>query len=67
MKRILFAVIALSGVLTSLAQDTMDKEKPDTLRIGGMIIIKKEKMMTTTKKEAATSLFPTATNENHPM
>jgi hypothetical protein len=40
MKRILLAAIALSGVMTSLAQDTTVKERPDTLRIGGMIIIK---------------------------
>lgn len=43
MKRILLAVIALSGIMTCLAQDTMVKEKPDTLRIGGMIIIKNGK------------------------
>lgn len=43
MKRILLAVIALSGLMTSLAQDTMVKDKPDTLRIGGMIIIKNDK------------------------
>lgn len=43
MKRILFAAIALSGVMTCLAQDTMVKDTPDTLRIGGMIIIKNGK------------------------
>lgn len=40
MKRIVLALIALSGAMTCLAQDTTAKDKPDTIRIGGMIIIK---------------------------
>jgi hypothetical protein len=43
MKRILFALIALSGAMTCLAQDSTAKDKPDTIRVGGMIIIKSGK------------------------
>jgi len=40
MKRLLLALIALSGAMTCLAQDSTKKEKADTIRVGGMIIIK---------------------------
>lgn len=40
MKRLLLAMIAFSGAMTGMAQDTMAKDKADTIRIGGMIIIK---------------------------
>jgi hypothetical protein len=44
MKRLLLAVIALSGAITCLAQDSTAKDKADTIRIGGMIIIKDGKV-----------------------
>jgi hypothetical protein len=40
MKRLLLALIALSGAMTCLAQDSTKKEKADTIKVGGMIIIK---------------------------
>jgi hypothetical protein len=40
MKRLLLALIALSGAMTCLAQDSTKNEKADTIRVGGMIIIK---------------------------
>ena len=41
MKRVLLALIALSGAMTgSMAQDSTKKDGADTIRIGGMIIIK---------------------------
>lgn len=40
MKRLLLALIALSGAMTCLAQDSTKQEKADTIRVGGMIIIK---------------------------
>src|SRR5215217_457430 len=40
MKRLLLALIALSGAMTCLAQDSTKKQKADTIRVGGMIIIK---------------------------
>jgi hypothetical protein len=40
MKRLLLALIALSGAMTCLAQDSTKHEKADTIRVGGMIIIK---------------------------
>jgi len=43
MKRVLVALIALGGAMTSQAQDTTSKEKADTIRVGGMIIIKEGK------------------------
>jgi len=43
MKRLLLALIALSGAMTCLAQDTTKGDKADTIRIGGMIIIKDHK------------------------
>jgi len=51
MKRLLLAIIALSGAMVGLAQDTTGTvktdttgagEKVDTIRVGGMIIIKKK-------------------------
>ena len=43
MKKLLLAVIALSGALTCLAQDDSTKtETVDTIRIGGMVVIKKK-------------------------
>jgi hypothetical protein len=42
MKKLLLAIIALSGALACFSQDSSDRERPDTLRIGGMIIIKKK-------------------------
>jgi hypothetical protein len=43
MKRLLLALIAFSGAMACLAQDTTAKEKADTIRVGGMIIIKDHK------------------------
>jgi len=43
MKRLLLALIALSGAITCLAQDSTAKDKADTIRVGGMIIIKDHK------------------------
>src|SRR5574337_1183890 len=43
MKRTLLALIALSGAITCLAQDSTGKDKVDTIRVGGMIIIKDHK------------------------
>jgi len=44
MKRALLALIALSGAMSCLAQDsTAKKEKADTIRVGGMIIINDHK------------------------
>jgi hypothetical protein len=42
MKKLLLAIIAFSGVMTCAAQDSTNTEKPDTIRVGGMIIIKKK-------------------------
>jgi len=51
MKRLLLAIIALSGAMAGMAQDTTAtekvdttgaSEKVDTIRVGGMIIIKKK-------------------------
>jgi hypothetical protein len=50
MKRLLLALIALSGAVAIQAQDSTAKEKADTIRVGGMIIIK-EKKDNETKKE----------------
>ena len=43
MKRVLLALIALSGAITGMAQDSTGKDKADTIRVGGMIIIKDHK------------------------
>lgn len=43
MKRLLLAMIALSGAMTTMAQDSTAKEKSDTIKVGGMIIIKDHK------------------------
>lgn len=43
MKRTFFALIALSGAMSCLAQDSTGKDKVDTIRVGGMIIIKDHK------------------------
>lgn len=43
MKRILLAIVAFSGAITCLAQDSTAKDKTDTIKIGGMIIIKDHK------------------------
>lgn len=43
MKRLVLAMIALSGAMACLAQDSTGKEKADTIRVGGMIIIKNGK------------------------
>ena len=49
MKRLLLAIIALSGAMACFAQDSTGTEKEktpdekvDTIRVGGMIIIKKK-------------------------
>jgi len=49
MKRMLLAIIAISGAMTGFAQDststrtdTATAEKVDTIRVGGMIILKKK-------------------------
>jgi hypothetical protein len=42
MKKILLAIIALSGAMASFGQtDTTGTEKTDTIKVGGMIILKK--------------------------
>lgn len=42
MKKLIFALIALSGYMACLAQnDTTAKDNTDTIKVGGMIIIKK--------------------------
>lgn len=43
MKRLVLAMIALSGAMTCLAQDSTGRAKADTIRVGGMIIIKNGK------------------------
>jgi len=43
MKKLLFAIIAFSGALSCLAQDSTSTEKVDTIKVGGMIIIKKKR------------------------
>ena len=51
MKRVVLALIALSGAMSCLAQDTTVRSKSDTIRIGGMIIIKdKDKSDTSESK-----------------
>jgi len=44
MKKLLLAILAFSGALSALAQDTTttETEKVDTIKVGGMIIIKKK-------------------------
>lgn len=43
MKKIVLALIAFSGAMACLAQDSTAKDKADTIHIGGMIIIKNGK------------------------
>lgn len=43
MKRLLLAMIALSGAMFGMAQDSTAKDKADTIKVGGMIIIKDHK------------------------
>jgi hypothetical protein len=43
MKRLLLAMIALSGAMFGMAQDSTAKDNADTIRVGGMIIIKDHK------------------------
>jgi hypothetical protein len=43
MKRLLLALIAFSGAMGCMAQDSTAKDKSDTIRVGGMIIIKDHK------------------------
>jgi hypothetical protein len=43
MKRLLLALIALSGAMTCLAQDSTAKDRADTIKVGGMIIIRDHK------------------------
>lgn len=50
MKRLVLALIALSGAMACLAQDSSGKDKPDTIRVGGMIIIKNGKGDDSTKR-----------------
>lgn len=51
MKRIVLAALGLSMGLTSFSQDSTNKNEPDTIKIGGMVIIKKgDKGDTTGKK-----------------
>jgi hypothetical protein len=42
MKKLLLAIIALSGAIACFAQDSAGTERVDTIRVGGMIIIKKK-------------------------
>src|SRR5215208_6678356 len=42
MKKIVLAIVALSGAMACFAQDTTDAERADTIKVGGMIIIKKK-------------------------
>src|SRR5256885_10225855 len=43
MKKVLFAILALSGAITGFSQTdtTGNDQKPDTIKVGGMIIVKK--------------------------
>lgn len=41
MKKILLAIIAFSGTMACLAQDSTNINKTDTIKVGGMVIIKK--------------------------
>ena len=43
MKTILLGLMALSGAMNSMAQDTANTQKTDTIKVGGMIIIKNGK------------------------
>jgi hypothetical protein len=43
MKRLLLALIALSGAIACLAQDSTAKDRADTIKVGGMIIIRDHK------------------------
>jgi hypothetical protein len=43
MKKLVLALVALSGAMTCLAQDTIARGTADTIRIGGMIIVKNGK------------------------
>lgn len=43
MKKIVLAIIAFSGAITCLAQDSTAKDRSDTIHVGGMIIIKNGK------------------------
>lgn len=40
MKKLLLAIIAISGAVSGFAQDSTKTEKVDTIRIGGMIIVR---------------------------
>jgi len=51
MKSLVLAMVALSGAMTCLAQDSTSKDKPDTIRVGGMIIIKNGKGDTDVKND----------------
>jgi hypothetical protein len=51
MKRIVLAAIGLSIAVSSFSQDSTNKNKPDTIRIGGMVIIKKGNQNDTTKNQ----------------
>lgn len=51
MKRIVLAVFAISMGMTSFSQDTTNKNEPDTIRIGGMVIIKRGDKNDTTKNK----------------
>lgn len=50
MKRLLLAMIALSGAMVGMAQDSTAKDKADTIKVGGMIIIKDHKTGDSDKK-----------------
>jgi hypothetical protein len=42
MKKIVLAILAISGAMAAFAQDSTGSGKADTIRVGGMIIIKKD-------------------------
>jgi hypothetical protein len=51
MKKILLAVIASGFFIPSFSQDSTQKERADTIKIGGMVIIKKEDKNDTAKNK----------------
>jgi hypothetical protein len=65
MKRLLLAMIALSGAMFGMAQDSTAKDKADTIKVGGMIIIKDHKGNDGEKRKL-TSRYLIATKRSHP-
>src|SRR5688572_20013800 len=65
MKRIVLAFIALSLTIVSTAQsDSTNKEKADTIKVGGMIIIRKGGSHDSTNKSTNKKIVSISTNKN---